>query len=208
MLKSFLSFLWSFTTRRERRDPTLQWQADIPPKLIIDLAASSLCGVRSGEPVSCLHFLGPCEQFMPIGMYDDDGTGWWWVDRSYSLAYHSLGLTVWFDHEMSISSFELVIDPREEPKGTKPFVGCFQWEGRELTVSDFVNCDSVRRVLGEPSRLTEPTEAEQQAFEGQAQRFMKYYQYERANAMFVFDDSNGSTIGLSVGHNMNEPQGA
>lgn len=112
------------------KNRTKNWQRPDDLQLVFDLEAGSLNGVRLGDSLEAVSFLGPVE--------DRSGLKY----QEYN--YFSLGLCVCCgDDENTIDGFDVIQKDRWSPQ-ERPYPGQFRYQGAnhpiaQLTESNFVN---------------------------------------------------------------------
>jgi hypothetical protein len=101
-------------------------------QLFIDLNDASICGIKIGEPISKLSFLGPSDRSREKELY---------------LGYRNLGLTI--DHR---GGMILGIDVNVSRRvGWKKYSGCWLFAGKNIIINDHSSREEIEQIFGLPS---------------------------------------------------------
>lgn len=121
-----------------RRDPSAEWTADPGRALALDLEASSLGGVATGDPVERLAFLGRPEN--P------------WPSRGASYLWHGRGFQV----GVEAGRVDCFIFYWPKDGGLpRPFAGPVSWRGKPLALGASTRREDLERLFGPPYHAQE-----------------------------------------------------
>ena len=124
-------------------DPTKDWRRLPDLDLTFDLDRAELNGVRLGERLDRLSFLGPAEDRA--------------LAREGELCYHSLGLCVELEDDM-ITNYRIIWrDPYEEKY--EPFPGSVEYHSNRIALEDLTEATAIGE-FGEPSSRDDEDEEE------------------------------------------------